>query len=107
MIVNVECTADLAATRAALEALGTISQPTSTERLLEVAEAPGGLSGAALIDAINTVSGVCSCVDPDDAVISRFQEILIQKNYTVMIRQSKGQDISAACGQLRAKSAIF
>jgi len=70
MIVNVECTADLAATRAALEALGTISQPTSTERLLEVAEAPGGLSGADLIDAINTVSGVCSCVDPDDAVIS-------------------------------------
>jgi len=44
---------------------------------------------------------------PDEAVINRFQEILIQKNYTVMIRQSKGQDISAACGQLRAKSAVF
>jgi 23S rRNA (adenine2503-C2)-methyltransferase len=49
----------------------------------------------------------CDYDRPDDAVISRFQEILIQKNYTVMIRQSKGQDISAACGQLRAKSAIF
>jgi 23S rRNA (adenine2503-C2)-methyltransferase len=49
----------------------------------------------------------CDYDRPDEAVISRFQEILIQKNYTVMIRQSKGQDISAACGQLRAKSAIF
>jgi 23S rRNA (adenine2503-C2)-methyltransferase len=49
----------------------------------------------------------CNYERPDEAVISRFQEILIQKNYTVMIRQSKGQDISAACGQLRAKSAVF
>jgi 23S rRNA (adenine2503-C2)-methyltransferase len=49
----------------------------------------------------------CDYDRPDEAVISRFQEILIQKNYSVMIRQSKGQDISAACGQLRAKSAIF
>ena len=41
---------------------------------------------------------------PDEKVILRFQEILIDKHYTVMIRQSKGQDISAACGQLRARS---
>jgi len=41
---------------------------------------------------------------PDEAVIARFQGILIDKHYTVMIRQSKGQDISAACGQLRAGS---
>ncbi len=39
---------------------------------------------------------------PDDAVISQFREILQDKNYTVMTRQSKGQDISAACGQLSA-----
>jgi len=39
---------------------------------------------------------------PDDAVIARFREILQDKNYTVMTRQSKGQDISAACGQLSA-----
>lgn len=41
---------------------------------------------------------------PAEAVIAKFQEILIDKHYTVMIRQSKGQDISAACGQLRARS---
>ncbi len=46
----------------------------------------------------------CDYVRPDEAVIERFQEILIDKHYTVMIRQSKGQDISAACGQLRARS---
>jgi len=32
--------------------------------------------------------------------ILRFQEILISHNYTAIIRKSKGQDISAACGQL-------
>ena len=39
---------------------------------------------------------------PDESVISRFQEILIDAHYTVMIRRSKGRDISAACGQLRS-----
>lgn len=37
---------------------------------------------------------------PEDNAIERFQKILIEHNYTVMIRRSKGQDISAACGQL-------
>jgi 23S rRNA (adenine2503-C2)-methyltransferase len=32
--------------------------------------------------------------------ILRFQDILIRANYTAIIRKSKGQDISAACGQL-------
>ena len=41
---------------------------------------------------------------PDEAVLS-FQEILLRKHFTAIIRQSKGQDISAACGQLRAGSA--
>ncbi|MCI5224817.1 MAG: 23S rRNA (adenine(2503)-C(2))-methyltransferase RlmN, partial [Candidatus Electrothrix sp. AR4] len=35
--------------------------------------------------------------------ILRFQEILREENYTVFIRQSRGADISAACGQLAAK----
>jgi 23S rRNA (adenine2503-C2)-methyltransferase len=41
---------------------------------------------------------------PDEAAISRFQDILIDNHFTVMIRRSKGRDISAACGQLRAIS---
>ena len=37
---------------------------------------------------------------PDESVITHFQQILLKKNYTAIIRRSKGQDISAACGQL-------
>lgn len=44
----------------------------------------------------------CQYQRPDENTILRFQKILTDKNYTVMIRQSKGQDISAACGQLAA-----
>jgi 23S rRNA (adenine2503-C2)-methyltransferase len=42
---------------------------------------------------------------PSEETIRAFQEILLRKHFTVIIRQSKGQDISAACGQLRARSA--
>ncbi len=41
---------------------------------------------------------------PDESAIRSFQEILLNKNYTAVIRHSKGHDISAACGQLRARS---
>ena len=51
----------------------------------------------------NTHEG-CGFERPSEATINRFQDILIGKNYTVMVRMSKGQDISAACGQLRARS---
>jgi 23S rRNA (adenine2503-C2)-methyltransferase len=37
---------------------------------------------------------------PSPERVLRFQEILIENRFTVMIRKSKGQDISAACGQL-------
>ena len=39
---------------------------------------------------------------PEEHVILTFKEILNKNNYTAVIRQSKGQDISAACGQLSA-----
>lgn len=45
----------------------------------------------------------CDFRQPEEAVILKFQEILAQKQYTVMIRRSKGSDISAACGQLSGK----
>lgn len=37
---------------------------------------------------------------PDRAQLLRFQKILIGSHYTVFIRNSRGSDISAACGQL-------
>jgi len=42
---------------------------------------------------------------PEEAVIERFLEILHNRRYITIIRDSKGQDISAACGQLRVRVA--
>ena len=39
---------------------------------------------------------------PEESVILKFKDILSKNNYTAIVRHSKGQDISAACGQLRA-----
>ncbi len=37
---------------------------------------------------------------PERETVLTFQEILIQAHYTTLIRESRGADISAACGQL-------
>jgi len=44
----------------------------------------------------------CRFEKPEEGTILAFQKILLKKHHTVMIRRSRGQDISAACGQLRA-----
>ena len=38
---------------------------------------------------------------PPDDKIAAFREILIRSNLTALVRESKGGDILAACGQLR------
>lgn len=40
---------------------------------------------------------------PEDSTITDFQNALIRKEITTLIRKSKGSDISAACGQLSGK----
>ena len=42
---------------------------------------------------------------PEKYAIEAFQAILVEKHYTTMIRWSKGDDISAACGQLAGRKA--
>ena len=44
----------------------------------------------------------CDFKTPLPESIQAFQQILLNKHYTVIIRNSKGRDIMAACGQLRA-----
>ena len=39
---------------------------------------------------------------PTSDNVKAFQELLMSRNFTALVRQSKGADISAACGQLRA-----
>lgn len=41
---------------------------------------------------------------PSTDAILHFQEILIKNNFTAIIRKSKGEDISAACGQLSGEN---
>ena len=38
---------------------------------------------------------------PSDVIVLAFQRVLTDNNMTALIRESKGQDILAACGQLR------
>lgn len=37
---------------------------------------------------------------PDDKAVERFRQFLSSKHFSTMVRKSKGNDISAACGQL-------
>ncbi len=43
---------------------------------------------------------------PEEDAILTFQKVLLDRHYTVIIRYSKGCDIGAACGQLRARSKL-
>lgn len=43
---------------------------------------------------------------PAEAAICAFQKILLDRHYTAIVRRSKGEDIHAACGQLRARKAL-
>ena len=42
---------------------------------------------------------------PDDATVRGFQKILLDHHYITPVRESRGRDISAACGQLRERDA--
>jgi 23S rRNA (adenine2503-C2)-methyltransferase len=45
----------------------------------------------------------CEYERPDDADVSAFQDVLMQADLPAIVRKSKGQDILAACGQLKAR----
>lgn len=40
---------------------------------------------------------------PEDIAVQKFRQILMARRFTTMVRQSKGSDIMAACGQLGGK----
>ena len=43
---------------------------------------------------------------PDEASVIKFQNILLNSHLTAIIRKSKGQDILAACGQLKTRYSV-
>lgn len=42
---------------------------------------------------------------PEDEAVRRFQKVLLDHHLTAPVRESRGRDISAACGQLREQAA--
>ena len=40
---------------------------------------------------------------PSDAAVERFQNVLVENNVSAFVRKNRGNDISAACGQLMKK----
>jgi 23S rRNA (adenine2503-C2)-methyltransferase len=40
---------------------------------------------------------------PDEATVRRFQKLLLDNHFITPVRESRGRDISAACGQLRER----
>ena len=51
----------------------------------------------------NPIPGM-EMISPSTERIMQFKNILIKKHFTAIIRKSKGQDISAACGQLSGEA---
>ncbi|MDD3031691.1 MAG: 23S rRNA (adenine(2503)-C(2))-methyltransferase RlmN, partial [Atribacterota bacterium] len=51
----------------------------------------------------NPVDSLNNLFPSDEYTINAFQKILREKHIPVTIRYSRGQDIDAACGQLRRK----
>ena len=45
----------------------------------------------------------CDFRRPEESAIHAFMGFLLDRNFTAIVRKSKGNDISAACGQLNAK----
>jgi 23S rRNA (adenine2503-C2)-methyltransferase len=43
---------------------------------------------------------------PDDTAVRRFQKVLLDHHFITPVRESRGRDISAACGQLREQEAV-
>ena len=68
---------------------------------LKLAEALSGLRAKINLIPLNPVSDLGLSPPSADRIL-RFHEILLGKQFTVIVRKSKGSDICAACGQLQA-----
>ncbi len=71
----------------------------SEEDAFRLCKLLGGLRAKINLIPLNSHPGL-DLEPPEPQRVLRFQEILIGKHFTAIIRKSKGRDISAACGQL-------
>jgi 23S rRNA (adenine2503-C2)-methyltransferase len=80
---------------------GINDRPEDAERLVVLLS---GLRAKINLIALNPHPGLDMAPSPQKRVLA-FQEILVRNHYTAILRKSKGQDISAACGQLSGMQA--
>lgn len=73
------------------------------EDALRLVRLLSGIRGKINLIPLNPFPGL-DMSPPSKEKINRFQNILIENHFTAIIRKSKGQDISAACGQLGVES---
>jgi 23S rRNA (adenine2503-C2)-methyltransferase len=74
------------------------------EDAVRLADLLSGLRAKINLIALNPHPGLDITPSPPERIVA-FQEILIRNHFTAIIRKSKGQDISAACGQLSGSTA--
>jgi 23S rRNA (adenine2503-C2)-methyltransferase len=71
----------------------------SPAQALELSRFMGGLKAKVNLIPFNPWPGA-PFERPDDEVVERFRQILVDKNHTAMTRRSNGLSVNAACGQL-------
>ena len=76
----------------------------SDEDAIKLVSLLGGLRAKINLIPLNPHPGLCMEAPSPERVL-QFQEILVRNHFTAIIRKSKGQDISAACGQLSGGAA--
>jgi 23S rRNA (adenine2503-C2)-methyltransferase len=74
----------------------------SPDDAIRLAKLLKGISGKVNLIPFNPFQG-SGLEKPSDQQVLEFQKILLQRNMRALIRKSKGQDILAACGQLRGR----
>lgn len=74
----------------------------STEDARQLARYLHGLKVKINLIPFNKFPGATFDPPAEDAVLA-FRDVLQKKNYTAIVRQSKGRDVAAACGQLAGR----
>ena len=82
---------------------GINDSPDDVKRLMELLH---GLPCMINILLFNTFPG-CSFDRPDEQRAFEFRDILVTNGYVAVVRNSRGRDIHAACGQLRAAAPLL
>lgn len=81
---------------------GENDSPADAKRLLKILK---GIPSKVNLIPLNEAPEIPYRRSPEEKV-KRFQEILMEGGLTAIIRVSKGEDISAACGQLQGKASV-